>query len=187
MNQPNPFDFTDFGPARQPTGSSAPAGPPPGVTGSPGRYSAGFDPFANQPGPPPQQRPQGAFGPAAGQSPVNDAFGGAGAVGGALQTAGPPLRWFVVALGLALLGLIVVTVGAVTGGSLVTAVTGWLLAGPAAIGALAMYTRVDTRRRTDAIYSAPAWAPRLYWAVLAVCLIGIALGAWQIALWAGRQ
>ena len=56
-----------------------------------------------------------------------------------------------------------------------------------AIGALAVYTRVDTRRRTESIYSAPRWAATLYWAVLAVCLIGIALGAWQIALWAGRQ
>ena len=67
------------------------------------------------------------------------------------------------------------------------ALAGWLLAGPLAIGALAVYTRVDTRRRSESIYSAPRWAARLYWAVLVVCLVGIALGAWQIALWAGRQ
>jgi len=97
------------------------------------------------------------------------------------------LKLFAVALGLAVLGLMVAAIGALLRGSLATAVAGWLLAGPAAIGALAMYTRVDTQRRTEAIYSAPAWAPRLYWAVLAVGLLGIAMGAWQIALWAGHQ
>ena len=55
-----------------------------------------------------------------------------------------------------------------------------------AIGALAVYNRVDTRRRTASIYSAPAWTARLYWVVLAACLVGIALSAWQIASWAGR-
>ena len=50
-----------------------------------------------------------------------------------------------------------------------------------------MYSRVDTHRRSESIYSAPRWAATLYWAVLTVCLLGIALGAWQIALWAGRQ
>ena len=46
---------------------------------------------------------------------------------------------------------------------------------------------MDTRRRSESIYSAPRWATTLYWAVLVVCLVGIALAAWQIALWAGRQ
>ena len=180
MNQPNPFDFSDFGPARQPTGPSTPAGP---TTGYPG----GFDPFANQPGPTHQQPPGDAFGAATGQRSSAEMFGDSASVGGNLKTAGPPLKWFAVALGLALLGLMVAVIGALLSGSLVTAVAGWLLAGPAAIGALAMYTRVDTQRRTEAIYSAPAWGSRLYWAVLAVCLLGIAMGAWQIALWAGHQ
>ena len=187
MNQPNPFDFSDFGPARQPTGPNSPAGPTPGAARPSGGDSGEFDPFANQPGPAPQQPHRDAFGPTTGPPPSIETFGGPAAVGGNLQTAGPPLMWFAIAVVLALLGLIAAAVGAVTGGSLVTAATGWLLAGPVAIGALAMYTRVDTRRRTEAIYSAPVWAARLYWVVLALCLIGIALGAWQIALWAGRQ
>jgi hypothetical protein len=41
------------------------------------------------------------------------------------------------------------------GGVFVPALAGWLLAGPLAIGALAVYTRVDTRRRSESIYSAP--------------------------------
>jgi hypothetical protein len=27
----------------------------------------------------------------------------------------------------------------------------------------------------------------LYWAVVALCMVGIGIGAWQLALWAGRQ
>jgi hypothetical protein len=94
--------------------------------------------------------------------------------------------WFLVAFGIAVAGAVIALVGALAGGILATAVAGWFLAGPVAIGALAVYTRVDTRRRTDAIYSAPGWTGLLYWMVLVVCLAGIAVGAWQIALWAGR-
>lgn len=183
MNQPNPFDFSDFGPARQPTRPNAPAGSTPGAAWP----SSGFDPFANQPGPTHRQPPGDASGTATGQRSSAEMFGDSVPVGSNLQTAGPPLKWFAVALGLAVLGFMVAAIGALPSGSLATAVAGWLLAGPAAIGALAMYTRVDTQRRTEAIYSAPAWASRLYWAVLAVCLLGIAMGAWQIALWAGHQ
>jgi hypothetical protein len=61
-----------------------------------------------------------------------------------------------------------------------------LLAGPVAIGVLAEFSRADTRRRTHAVYSAPRWVPNVYWAILVVCLLGIAVGAWHIALWAGR-
>jgi hypothetical protein len=52
---------------------------------------------------------------------------------------------------------------------------------------LAYYTRVDTRRRSDAVYSAPAWTASLYRAVVALCLIGISVGAWHLALWAGQR
>ena len=92
------------------------------------------------------------------------------------------------ALVLAVAGAALALLSATSGGGVfATALAGWLLAGPLAIGALAMYSRVDTRRRSESIYSAPRWAATLYWAVLVVCLVGIALGAWQIALWAGRQ
>jgi hypothetical protein len=65
------------------------------------------------------------------------------------------------------------------------AFAGWLLAGPVAIGVLAEFSRIDIRRRTHAVYSAPRWVPNVYWAILGVCLLGIAVGAWHIAMWAG--
>ena len=150
-------------------------------TGS-GGFSTGFDPWANQPKTQPRSG-QEAVRSVGGQ----DAFGQATSAG-TLATAGPPLKWFAVTLVLAVAGAVLALISAASGGGvLVTALAGWLLAGPLAIGALAVYTRVDTRRRSESIYSAPRWAATLYWAVLVVCLVGIALGAWQIALWAGRQ
>lgn len=185
MNAPNPFDFSDFGPGKQaPSGGGQPQGQPGGG------FSGGFDPWANQrpaaarPGNPgPFQGPP-AFDPTSGR----DAFGQltASPAGiGALTTAGPPLVWFAVALALGIAGIALAATSVLAGPMIAAAVMGWLLAGPLAIGALAVFSRVDTRRRTEAIYSAPTWTSRLYWLVLAVCLLGIAVGAWQIALWAG--
>ncbi|GAB1813559.1 hypothetical protein [Mycobacterium sp. MUNTM1] len=182
MNAPNPFDFSDFGPGKQapPGGGQAPVQ-------QGGGFSGGFDPWANQPPAPGRsdafQGPP-AFDPTGGR----DAFGQLTATPagvGALTTAGPPLAWFAVALALALAGVALAGVSALGGPMIAAAVAGWLLAGPLAIGALAVFSRVDTRRRTEAIYSAPTWTSTLYWVVLAVCLVGIAVGAWQIALWAG--
>jgi hypothetical protein len=102
-----------------------------------------------------------------------------------LNTTGPPLVYFGAAAGLAIVGAIVGGLGALGGPTIATGALGWLLAGPVAIGALALFNRVDTRRRTEAIYAAPTWISTVYWVVLALCLIGIAIGAWQIALWAG--
>ncbi|MCK8647259.1 hypothetical protein [Mycobacterium colombiense] len=186
MNAPNPFDFSDFGPGKQPApgGGQAPAH---GQQG--GGFSGGFDPWANQR--PAPARPDAFPGPAA---PAFDPAGGRDAFGqltashagvGALTTAGPPLVWFAVALALGLAGVALAGASALGGPMIAAAVAGWLLAGPLAIGALAVFSRVDTRRRTEAIYSAPTWTSTLYWVVLAVCLVGIAVGAWQIALWAG--
>jgi hypothetical protein len=186
MKPGNPFDFSDFGPQQQ----SAPAAQPsaPGEAG----LSGGFDPWANEPKS--AARPQ-ISGDAFGAPPValdptsdRDTFGQltAGPTGtAALTTAGPPLVWFAVALGLAVVGVALAGLSALSGPMIASAVGGWLLAGPLAIGALAVFSRVDTRRRTEAIYSAPTWTSTFYWVVLAVCLLGIAVGAWQIALWAG--
>ena len=186
MKPANPFDFSDFGPQQH----SAPA-PAPGESG----LSGGFDPWANEPksGARPQfpGAPADAFGASAATfDPTSgrDTFGQltASPAGTAtLTTAGPPLVWFAVALALAVLGVALAGLSALSGPMIASAVGGWLLAGPLAIGALAVYSRVDTRRRTEAIYSAPTWTSTFYWVVLAVCVLGIALGAWQIALWAG--
>ena len=185
VGQPNPFDFSDFGPPKRssvPTPPSGPGGPAAPSQGADG-FSTGFDPWANQPKTQSGSRQEGEFG----QSGAQDAFGQATSAG-MLATAGPPLTWFAVTLLLAMAGVVLTVISAASGGGvLVPALAGWLLAGPLAIGALAVYSRVDTRRRSESIYSAPRWTTTLYWAVLVVCLVGIALGAWQIALWAGRQ
>jgi hypothetical protein len=185
MNSPNPFDFSDFGPGKQ----APPGGAPPSAPGQSAGQSSGFDPWANQKPAPARPGTPDAFG-----SPTFDAAGGRDAFGqltanpaslGALSTAGPPLVWFAVALALAVVGVGLAGTSALSGPMIAAAAAGWLLAGPLAIGALAVFSRVDTRRRTEAIYSAPTWTSTLYWIVLAVCLLGIAVGAWQIALWAG--
>jgi hypothetical protein len=186
VGQPNPFDFSDFGPPKRPSVSAPLSGPGGPAAASPqgvDEFSTGFDPWANQPKTQSRSRQEGVFG----QSGAQDAFGQATSAG-TLATAGPPLKWFAVTLLLAVAGVVLAVISAASGGGvLVPALAGWLLAGPLAIGALAVYTRVDTRRRSESIYSAPRWTATLYWAVLVVCLVGIALGAWQIALWAGRQ
>jgi hypothetical protein len=186
VGQPNPFDFSDFGPPKRPSVPTPPSGPGDRAAAPPqdgGGFSTGFDPWANQPKTQPQTEREGMLSQSGGQ----DAFGQAISAG-MLATAGPPLKWFAVTLMLAVAGAVLALISAAAGGGvLMTAAAGWLLAGPLAIGALAVYTRVDTRRRSESIYSAPRWTATLYWAVLVVCLVGIALGAWQIALWAGRQ
>lgn len=178
MTASDPFDFSDFGPPRQPTDHPPvpPVRPEPGGPATGSVLSTGFDPWADAPRPAPRRAGQAVFDPSDGAQ-----------VHPALATAGPPLAWFGVALALAVAGSALALRSAVAGAGLGSALLGWLLAGPAAIGALALYTRVDTRRRTTSIYSAPRWTTALYWVVMGVCLVGIALGAWQIALWAGRQ
>jgi len=170
----DPFDFSDFGAPR------APAGPPPAEPA----WSAAPQPRT------PDTVPHNGFDPFAAAAPApvapRDAFGGEAAAGIAapgLTVARPPLELFGPAAALAVAGMVV---AAVWGSALPAAAAGWLLAGPAAIGVLAFYTRVDIRRRTAAVYSAPHRTAALYWAVVALCMVGIGVGAWQLALCAGR-
>jgi hypothetical protein len=100
------------------------------------------------------------------------------------QVARPPTALLGLALALATAGIVT---SLLWGRALPAAAAGWLLAGPLAIGALSAYSRVDTRRRADAVYSAPGWTGVAYWGVVTVCLAGIGLGAWYLALWAGGQ
>ncbi|MGV7407211.1 hypothetical protein PJJ87_04575 [Mycobacterium kansasii] len=174
MAPADPFDFSDFGassaPPSQPRSTPAPRQSAGRETNRP--FDTGFDPFADQ-----------AFDQA--RPVAGDAFGGSdpGLGEAALVVARPPVALFALALGLAVAGVVI---GMLWGTSLPAAFSGWLLAGPVAIGVLAEFTRVDTQRRANAVYSAPRWVATLYWAVLGVCLLGIAVGAWHIAIWAGR-
>jgi hypothetical protein len=176
MSSQNPFDFSDFGPPPTPKRSSSAESRTPGGSRQPApddvNLGSGFDPFANVASPSGTSR--------------QDAFGGGDTTLAApgLAVAHPPLALFILAAGLAAVGIVT---AAVWGAWLAAAAVGWLLAGPIAIGVLAYYTRVDTRRRSDAVYSAPAWTASLYRAVVALCLIGISVGAWHLALWAGQR
>ena len=169
----DPFDFSDFGPARTPVGIHPAATSTSGVdrlAGPDTLPSKGFDPFAVSPATHAQLRQAVAQ-----NAPASDR---------GLQVARPPLLLLALALALAVAGIVIT---AVWGHALPTAATGWFVAGPVAIGALSAYSRVDTRRRADAVYSAPAWTGVAYWAVTSACLAGIGLSAWYLALWAGGQ
>ncbi|MDH6196284.1 hypothetical protein M2272_002927 [Mycobacterium frederiksbergense] len=177
MAPTDPFDFSDFG-------GSVPGNPTSGrLAGSPQSQphsiprpvDGSFDPFADHIAPGRQSTHSDVFEDAAG-SPIR-----------ALTVAGPPVTLFAAAFVTALTGVIL-GVAAITGDTtVVLAFAGWLLAGPAAIGVLAWFSGVDTRRRLSSVYSAPTWLSTAYWAVLATCAVGIGLGAWQLALWAGRR
>jgi hypothetical protein len=174
MPRSDPFDFSEFGAGRAARTPPVPAPTPersPGPT--PNRaFDTGFDPFADQRSSGSDTHHEDAFGPT-----TADALGA-----DALAVAHPPVALFAFAFALAAVGLLI---GLVWGPRVGAAFAGWLLAGPVAIGVLAEYSRVDTHRRTHAVYSAPRWVPNIYWAILGVCLLGIAVGAWHIALWAG--
>jgi len=174
MRRSDPFDFSEFGagrPARtppvQPPAAAQSRGPTPNRA-----FDTGFDPFADQRSGGSDADHRNVFGPTT-----------AGALGAdALTVAGPPVALFALAFACAAVGL---AIGLAWGPRVGAAFAGWLLAGPVAIGVLAEFSRVDTRRRAHAVYSAPQWVPNVYWAIVGVCLLGIAVGAWHLALWAG--
>lgn len=114
-------------------------------------------------------------------SPVD--FGSPASTAPGLSVARPPLTWLGVSVAAALLGLLL---AALLGALPPLAVIGWLLAGPVAIGALAVYISIDTRRRAGAVYVAPNWLTAAYYACLVVCLAGVVVAAVRIALWVGR-
>ncbi|MGO9350749.1 MAG: hypothetical protein ACLP3C_07885 [Mycobacterium sp.] len=167
----NPFDFSDFGSVRAPSRPATPRLEGSGaVMGSETLAHNGFDPFSVAPAGKAQSRET-----VAPSAPLS---------GPDFQVARPPLALLVFALAVAAAGI---AISGVWGHALVAAAAGWFAAGPMSIGVLSTYTRVDTRRRADAVYSAPRWTGAAYWVVVAVCLSGIGLGAWYLALWAGGR
>ena len=165
----NPFDFSDFGAAPLGASSAAPSSNGFPSHGKNALSHNAFDPFST--GQPAQAEAHKTF-------PVTPASSEL------IHVARPPLALFAFALGIAGAGIVL---AAVWGQTLVAAASGWLLAGPIAIGALSMYARIDTQRRAEAVYSAPGWTGALYRLIVVVCFAGIALGAWHLAIWAGGQ
>lgn len=194
MAETDPWDFSEFGerPAGQPTG---PTTPTPGQSGRPDRDNPaggtpaghGFDAGLGElPGPAGPSTGSGITGSGVGGSGLAgfDTFGPAAtSSGGTLSVARPPLPWLLGSAAAAVLGLLL---AALLGALPPLAVIGWVLAGPVAIGALAIYTSADTRRRAQPLYVAPNWLTAGYYACLGVCLVGVIISAVRIALWVGR-
>lgn len=89
----------------------------------------------------------------------------------------PPLLW----LGIGLLLIVAALVTALIGQSATTGLIGWVLAGPLAIGSLAMFITADARRRESGWYTPSDladWGRRI---LIVVALITVALCAWFIA------
>jgi hypothetical protein len=103
-------------------------------------------------------------------------------VGGAMVVGKPPVLW----LGL---GLTVAAVGVVLAAAfsqILPAVAAWMLAGPIAIGFLAVFVLKDTKSQSAPIYSVRDYVRWLYQALLVVAAIGVCLSAWRIAVWVGH-
>ncbi|MES3665757.1 hypothetical protein [Mycobacterium intracellulare] len=168
----DPFDFSDLG------GRTTPVSSPDAHSRSLAPSRTGFDPFAGQAPATAQTSPQEIFA-APGSSGLADTIG----------VAGPPLRLLGAGFVAAALGVLLgaFSMGAAAPGpTALLAFAGWLLAGPTAIGVLACFSSLDTRRRLSSVYSAPAWLRNAYWILMATCATGIGVGAWELALWAGR-
>lgn len=162
-------------------------GPPGGSPAPPGDRGGGFIPPGGAPAgaPAPGGYVPGGFTPESlGTSvpgfvdPPSSSFDGTDPVGT------PPWAWLLAAL---VVGLVAVVIALTLGASVLYAVGAWLLAGPVAIGLLAVFTQQDVRRRSLPIYAAPHWLPALYWSAVAVAGVGVLASAWNIAEWAGRQ
>lgn len=66
------------------------------------------------------------------------------------------------------------------------AVLGWVLAGPIAIGVLALFVHEDTKRRAAAVYVRPDWIKAAYATVAVVVVAAIIVTALATAYWVGR-
>jgi hypothetical protein len=166
-----------------PPGGSPPTGPfPPGGSNPGGSHPVGSQLGGYDPGGPAGYDPggyaPGGYPPNWSPEPVNsEGFGDAELIGR------PPFVWLVAAL---VLGLVAAVVAWVFGASMWVALAMWVLAGPIAIGLLAVFTQQDVQQRAKPIYDAPSWIPVLYWSAVAAAVVGIGVSAWSIADWAGR-
>lgn len=94
-----------------------------------------------------------------------------------------PVIWLAAA---SVLGLAAAVIAAIWGDSIQLAFTAWVLAGPVAIGLLAVHSLRDTALRTRLGYDQRQGAVALYIVAVAAAAVGIGLSAWRIAEWAGR-
>ncbi|MEP7193219.1 MAG: hypothetical protein ABI903_10170 [Actinomycetota bacterium] len=82
------------------------------------------------------------------------------------------------------IGLVLAAAGIVIGvasDSLILAGGGWMLGGPLAIGSLAVFLQVDTRRRSNPWYADSSIVPWLRRGLVFLAFLAVALNAWTIA------
>lgn len=171
----DPFNFgppNQF-PVNQPGGSSpgSPPGGPAPVSGTPGPASNPFGPVT-------QPAPIGGVshaGPSSGGGP-------AASPSATLTVAKPPVWLLFLAAGLALTAGIV----ALVWGAPAVAIVCWFLAGPVAIGLLALFVLRDTSARASGLYAAPSWVQPMHYVAIGLCLMCILVPALRIADWVGR-
>ena len=159
-----------------PTGSGAPQQPGPQAGGPFGGPAQ--NPFGG-PAPGPGQAPRGANQP----GPFGAPGAPSGSSGESLEPVGPPLGILAAAALLAVAGIVV---GAVFWGASLSSL-GWLLAGPLAIGVLALFTARDTARRTAAVYLRPDWITMAYAVVIVLIAAGVIVGSVGFAMWIGHR
>jgi hypothetical protein len=170
MTRPGPFDFSQYRPDLKSNGAAtAPVGD-----------SLGESPLYSRPDV--SETLAGTGGDVA-QGPFGtDEWAGTDD----LVTSGAPSRpvtWLCLASVAALAGLVV---AAPRFTSTWLYAMSWLLAGPVAVGLLAVYSRRDTQQQAKVFYTISAWSPWAYRAVLVVSALGVLLSAWRIADWVGR-
>jgi hypothetical protein len=94
-----------------------------------------------------------------------------------------PVIWLLCAMVLGIAGAVG---AAVLGSSISAALVAWVLAGPLAIGLIAVHSLRDTALRTRLGYNQLTGATAMYAVTIVVAAVGIGLSAWRIAEWAGR-
>jgi len=127
----------------------------------------------------------GSFGQSGGTNAAGAdtvAFGFGEQVGGAMVVGKPPVIWLYLGLAVAAMGAVLAAVFS----QIIPAIAAWILAGPIAIGFLAVFVLQDTKSQSAPIYSVQDFVPWLYRALLVVAAIGVGLSAWRIAVWVGH-
>lgn len=161
-----------------------------GIVGSPNNpfasgdanpFAGGSNPYAPPTSPNPYQQPQGG-------NPFNsgDGYPPASAPSSSSTTtfSGPPTGLLIAAAGVAVLG---VAIGVASLFMLPwLSIVGWALAGPIAIGLMALYLSRDTARRSAAIYMRPDWVGPAYAGVAVLFVIAVLFTAYAVANWVGH-
>lgn len=190
-----PFNFgapSPSGDGGDPFAHPAPSGPDPFDTSSappPGGQQGPGGP-ASAPPPPPGQAPASQptpFGPTGGfgdaEPDAAAAFGqDTAASGGPIEISRPPTYLLFIALAIAIIAAVVAGIF----GQPVVAIICWVLAGPIAIGIIALFVTKDNNARGAGVYVAPGWLRAVHIIASVVCVAAVIVPALRIAFWVGR-